>query len=55
MIEEGTPQRIVEFRGHLCPGLAVGIQVGHSVEGCTRRHDGRTLCMRCFTAALAAA
>lgn len=29
MIDDRTLQRIVEFHGHMCPGLAMGIQVGH--------------------------
>jgi formylmethanofuran dehydrogenase subunit E len=28
MIDDQTLQRIVEFHGHMCPGLAMGIQVG---------------------------
>lgn len=26
MIDEGTLERVVEFHGHMCPGLAMGVQ-----------------------------
>lgn len=28
MLDEQQLNRVVEFHGHMCPGLAMGIQVG---------------------------